>query len=207
MRRFSALLLCGTVLLGGCRTRKPDPTASSTTVTTQPMTTQSTLATTATTLDVSATPSSAQLQDPAYWNAILATLNRIAGDAFRSAASKGAVEPSAVDALRQVYGSGVFPNEYESIKEVAAGRASGLLRPPGDVVATLRSIVKADPRCVALIASLDFGKVNPTVPSSEVVVELLPRDNSGRSVNPAPWIIEELFVIAAPDDAGRLCSD
>jgi len=206
VHRLAVLLLCGSVLLAGCRTKERGPAASSAT-STIPASTEAAVVPTTSTLNVSARPTTAQLQDPAYWNAILATLNRAAGDAFRSADSKRAIEPSAVEALRQVYGSGVFPNEYQSILEVAAGRGSGLLHPPGDVVTRLNRIVKADARCVALTASLDFGKVNPTVPTSDVVMELLPRDNSQNTINPVPWIIEELFVIAAPDDSSRPCSE
>lgn len=202
-------LICAVALLTACRREEPNAaeppvTDALPTTTAAPPATQS--ASTTTTLDLSAQPTDAQLQDPAYWNAILATLHRVAGDAYRSAESKKVVEPAAVEALRQVYGSQVFANERESITEVAAGRASGFISPPGDLVASVTGIFKADLRCVALTASLDFGKVNSTVPTSEVAMQLLPRNSAQKDANPTIWTIDHLFMIKEPADRTRLCS-
>jgi len=161
---------------------------------------------TSTTLNLSAQPTDAQFHDPAYWNAVLAALNRVVGDALRSVVSSRAVQPSALEALRQVYGSGVFPSEHEAIVQVAAGRAKGLIDPPGDLVASVTGIVKSEARCVALTAMLDFGKVNSTVPTSEVAMELVARDDKRNSINPTPWKIEQSFTLSRPEDRGLICA-
>lgn len=204
VRRLAALLLCGTVLLAACRTKSdPEPP---TTTSVLPVTTQPTPATTATTVDVSAPPTPAQLQDPAYWKAVLAALNHVAAEAFRSAARARAVEPSAVEALRQVYGDEVFPNQQRSLTEIAAGRDKGLLIPPGDPRADITGIVRAATSCVGLTASVDYSAVNPNIPVSPVVIELRPFARTTSMVNPTPWKIERQFVMADPNDTSLLCS-
>ena len=206
MRLLATSLLCAAVLLGGCRTKSSDPAAMAPTTTLPPATTAVTQPT-ATTLNLSAPPTDAQLQDPAYWNAVLAKLNRVAGEAFRSAVRSRAVEPSAVEALRQVYGPVLFEDEHEVLAEVAAGKGNGVLMPPGDAVADVTSIVKTDPRCAALTATLDYGKVNPTVGTSRVAMKLLRRQSTeAADANPTPWKIEELYVISSPEEVNRLCT-
>lgn len=186
-------------------TRKLPPDASATT---QPATTETTQATTTMTLNLAATPTPAQLQDPAYWNAILAALYRVAGDAFRSTVRTRTVEPAAVDALHQVYGPNVFSGQYQSLTEISGGQDNGLIIPPGDPVASVTDIVKASDQCVSLTISLDYGRVNPRIPPSTSVVELRPRQTSATpSMNPTPWTILQLFIVAAPDDGARLCSE
>lgn len=205
MRRPATIALLAMVVLAGCPSKTPPPDASATTSTTA-VTTATAQPATTTTLNLSAQPTFAQLHDTAYWNAILAALNRVVGDAFRSAVVTRAVEPSAVDALREVYGPTVFSGQYESLVEISEGKDNGLIIPPGDPVASVTSIVKADERCVALTTSLDYGKVNPRIPTANNVVELRARGESESAVNPTPWTIAELFIIGAPDDRSRLCA-
>lgn len=203
---MAALLLCVTLLAAACRPEKSPPAAPVTTATTAPPTTAE--APTTTTLDVSTPPSTAQLQDPAYWNAVLAALNHVVGDVFRQAVTSGKVEPSTVDALHQVYGAGVFPNHYDSLVEVAGGKGNGILIPPGDAEARVTGVMKADSGCVALSASLYYGKVNPTVPDSSIVVKLTPRGSPQDSpMNPTPWKIDEQFNVTNPTEGDHLCAD
>ena len=204
MRRLAVILLCGALVLVGCRPNKAAPIPPTTT-TLLPATTSPTAAPT-TTLNLSAPPTPAQLQDPAYWNAILAALNRVAGDAFRSAVSTSAVEPKAREALRQVYGPALFEDEQKVLVDVASGKRNGLLVPPGDRVATVIRVVKVRADCVAIEASIDFSMVNPTVPTAPNAMRLVPRAAAGSSANPIPWAIDQFFIIAGPEDSSDLCS-
>lgn len=205
VRRLAVLLLCGTVLLAACR-RQSDPQTPATT-TALPATTQVTQPTTTpTTVDVSAPPTPAQLQDTAYWNAVLAALNHVAAEAVRSTVRTRAVEPSAVEALRQVYGPEVFEGQHESLMEIAAGEDNGLLNPPGDPVAATTRIVRISGDCVGLIASLDYRMVNPTLSVSSIGVELRAVSRSGGSVNPTPWMISRQFVLADESNTRFLCA-
>ena len=207
MHWLAVLVLCGTVLLGACRTNEAEPNPALATSTVVPATTATTQPTTsAAALDLSAPPTPAQLQDPAYWNAILATLNHVAASAIRSAAGKRAVEPSAVESLRQVFGEEVFPTQYRSLVDIAAGKDNGLLLPPGDPVARTTRIVKIADKCVGLTATLDYQTVNPNIPTSAVVVELRPAEIRKGSFNLTPWRIERQFTMAEQSDTDLLCS-
>ena len=151
---------------------------------------------------MAAPPTISQLQDPAYWNAVLATLNHIAGEATRDALSAQKVDPDVAQALRQIYGPTVFQNQYQALVRVAGGERSGLITPPGDVAANVTGVVKAASDCVTLTAMLDYSKVNPTVPTAPNVVKLLPRQPvEDAAINPTPWIIDQFFIIEAPEDS------
>lgn len=205
VRRLAVIFLCGTLVLVGCRPKKASPVPPTTT-TLLPATTGPTAAPT-TTLDVSAPPTPAQLQDPAYWNAILAALNRVAGDAFRSVVSTKVVSPSTAEALEQIYGPSVFPGQYKALVDITRGPPNGLVLPPGDPLATVDRIVDAESRCVSLTASLDYGGVNTSVPKAMNAFRLMPRTKtSGASVNPTPWMIDDFFVIDASGETSELCT-
>ncbi len=206
VRRLPVILLCGTLVLAGCRPKKATPVPPTTT-TLLPATTGPTAAPT-TTLNLSAPPTPAQLQDPAYWNAILAALNRVVGEVYRTTVRTSAVEPKAREALRQVYGPALFEDEHKVLVDVAAGNRNGLLVPPGDPVATVTRVVKAKASCVAIEALIDFSTVNSNVPTAPNAMRLVPRAAAVEaSANPTPWTIDQFFIIAGQEDSSDLCSD
>jgi len=199
MRRRAVIVLCFLLILAACRSDNKTPT----TTTTLPATTE---VPTTTTLDVALLPTPAQLQDPVYWNAVLARINRVLGDIFRTVVATGKVEPSTVEALHQSYGPIVFPDQYKALREIAAGDRHSVIIPPGDPAATVVSIVKADVKCVALIASLDYTRVSSTVPTALNAFRLLPREGIVEDrAKLTPWIIDEFYIITPELNAGSLC--
>lgn len=206
MHRCAVPVLCGLLVVAACRKENLPPDASATTATIAPVTTQ--LQPTPTTVDVASPATAEQLQDPAYWNAILATLHHVVGNALRSAATQRAVEPSVVRSLQQIYGQPAFDAQYMGLVEIADGKDNGLLIPPGDPLAAVTKILTADSQCVTLEAFLDYTKVNPTLPNSPIIVKLLRRSTTeGLEFNPTPWAIDVSFIPESPDEGRELCAE
>lgn len=203
VRRLAVLLLVAATL-AGCRTKEPPPDATATTATTLLPTT---IQPTTTTIDVTAAPTAAQMQDPAYWNAVLATLHHAVGDAVRATASTNKVDPASVEALDQLYGPVMFKVQHEALNDIAAGRLPGLVRPPGDPVAMVTKIMRTAERCVALAGTINYEKISPQVPANQVVISVIARDKQEGEVNPTRWKIDEVVVPNPTDDGSRLCTD
>jgi hypothetical protein len=185
--RGSLLALCGLLILPGCA-EADDGQPSTTTAPTAAVVTPP-----SSTVDPKAPPTSEQLQDPAYWNAVLGSLNNIAGNAIRKVLATRKVEPREVEAVRQVYGPRLFATQQAALTAAANGNAQGLTVPTGDTLTTIQRVIKAGATCAALDANLDNRPVGPSLPSGRFIVRLIPRELREPRLNPTPWAIDAYF--------------
>ena len=187
MGRGALVVFSGLVLLAGCSNGADGPPATTTAPTAAVVTPPSS------TVDPRAEPTPQLVQDPAYWNAVLGSLNNIVGNALRKGLATGKVEPRETEAVRQVFGPRLLAAQQASLTAAANGNAQGLLVPPGDTVTTVQRVIKADGTCAALEAQLDNRALNPGLPSGRFVVRLTPRELREPRLNPTPWAIDAYF--------------
>lgn len=197
MGRAALMVACGLLVLAGCSDGNGSPQAGTSRPSAAPVTPPST------SVDPKVQPTAELLNDPAYWNAVLASLNHIAGNATRKVLSAGKLEPREVEAVRQVYGPKLLDQQQKALNAAANGNTQGLLVPPGDAVITVQRVVEVGASCAALDATLDNKAVNPSLPSGRFFVRLVPRELREPRLNPTPWAIDGYF--ATTGDGSAVC--
>jgi hypothetical protein len=125
--------------------------------------------------------------DEAYVEAVLRELERINGDALRLAVSEG-LSPRITELIESIYEPSLAGDQLELLARSAGEGFPGTSRPPGDVIASVNTILVARLDCVSADANYDFTAVADGAASDVALrVELRPSSPDASS-NGTPWV-------------------
>ena len=169
-----ARLLLAVALLGGCSGGRDDDTLPPP-------------ATSSTTVDYSVP----DVIDVAYVEKVMAALDHVYGDAIRILAKERQITKEFLEHLAAIY----TPSEFELtqdvwVKDLASG-LQGLRAQPGDPKTTIAEVLRAETECVVAKVERSFEETREHADATtpQRFLALVPRTQTGRALNPTPWLI------------------
>ena len=93
----------------------------------------------------------------AYADAVMDELDRLLSDAIRDFVANDGPTKRFDDLLNAVYDEPSLENKRSVYGKFAIGGADEFRKPPGDVVTSVREILKNEPSCVVLFVDRDFS--------------------------------------------------
>ena len=129
---------------------------------------------------------------PEYVNDVLAALNHVYGDVFRSYLTSKQLSPADVVPLRAIYSQAEFEEQAAALAKTPLGSPDDYPSPVGDRRITVTRILSTSPTCVSAEGTYDFSAVLKSPPALRSVwLSLRAKDTASdvNTLNPTPWSI------------------
>ena len=192
--RLLVALALASALASGCSSASPKPggtatlasgSAGSTTTTTTTTSTTSGQGATTTTTDPWAVPATIT---PAYVDRVLAELNHIDGNAFRSARQADSVTPTFLQ-LEAAIRAGAHELQFQVklAQQQVAQSFRGIRAVPGDRLMIATSLLPAPPMCVLASVNVSFGSITIGAPIKYPPWYVALVSSPSTATNPTHW--------------------
>ena len=154
-------------------------------------------------IDITTKPATITVE---YADAVMDELDRVLSDAIREFVAADGPTKGFDDKLNAVYDEPSLENKRQVFGKFAADGTSEFAKPPGDIVTTVRELLKAETECVVLAVDRDVSAqfVAPSPDSRRTgYIALVP--TTPTALNRTPWSIVFDGNVLDGDDPKEAC--